>query len=228
MSHKILIIEDEELISSTLQINLELEGYVAKCCNDGLLANELIARYNPDLILLDIMLPHVNGISILEKMKQEGINTPVIYLTAKKDSQDKIKGLKLGAEDYVTKPFDLEELLLRIKNILKRIPSSKNELEIFKFNDFEINFSTFEVIGVSKKIEMLSKREIAFLKLLISNTNKVISRDVVLEQLWTEKENPSSRTIDNYILNFRKIFESNPKEPIHFLSIRGIGYKFHY
>lgn len=226
MPHKILIIEDELLLSNTLQLNLELEGYNAFTCNDGLLAVETIKNKKPDLILLDMMLPNVNGSQILQKLNELNINTPVIFLTAKNNTNDKINGLKLGAEDYITKPFELEELLLRIKNVLKRIPLKENNTDVFSFDACEINFSTFEVKTITGKTETLSKREIAFLKLLVLNAHKVISRDEVLNNLWTKDESPSARTIDNYILNFRKLFEPNPKEPIHFLSIRGIGYKF--
>ena len=226
MPHKILIIEDELLLSNTLQLNLELEGYNALTCNDGLLAVEAIQNTKPDLILLDMMLPNINGSQILQKLNELHISTPVIFLTAKSNSNDKINGLKLGAEDYITKPFELEELLLRIKNVLKRIPLKESDIEVFNFNTCEINFLTFEVKTIAGKTETLSKREIAFLKLLVFNAHKVISRDEVLDTLWTKDESPSSRTIDNYILNFRKLFEPNPKEPMHFLSIRGIGYKF--
>lgn len=228
MAHHILIIEDESLISETLQLNLELEGYQTTVCNNGILAVSMIKQTQPDLILLDIMLPHKNGIDIFEETRKENIHTPVIFLTAKNNLQDKIKGLKLGAEDYITKPFELEELLLRVRNVLKRLPLTEYVEAVFKFGKCEINFSTFEVKTIGGKTETLSKREIAFLKLLTQNSNKVISRDQVLEALWLITENPSARTIDNYILNFRKLFEINPKEPIHFLSIRGVGYKFYY
>lgn len=226
MAYKILIIEDEDLLRNTLQFNLELEGYITTSCSDGLMALKYVKLENPDLILLDIMLPNMNGSAIIQQLRKENIYTPVIFLTAKNNSQDKIQGLKLGAEDYITKPFELEELLLRVKNVLKRIPLKETISEIFKFNACEINFSTFEVKTIHGQIETLSKREIAFLKLLVLNAHKVISRDEVLNTLWTANDNPSSRTIDNYILNFRKLFEINPKEPNHFLSIRGVGYKF--
>lgn len=226
MSFKVLVIEDEKALLETLKLNLELENYVVETCNTGGEALSKIKLFEPDLILLDIMLPGLNGIEIYKHLKEENTSIPVIFLTAKNNAQDKIEGLKLGADDYITKPFDLEELLLRIHNILKRNYPQKQELSVFKFDNCSINFSTFQVIKRDGKTEDLSKREIALLKLLVDNLNNVVSRDEILDKLWTKDENPSSRTIDNYILNFRKLFEVNQKEPIHFLSIRGVGYKF--
>ncbi len=226
MSFKILVIEDEQTLLETLKLNLELENYVVETCNSGATAIEQIKQFKPDMILLDIMLPVLSGVEIYKKLKTEAITVPVIFLTAKNNVQDKIEGLKLGADDYITKPFDLEELLLRINIVLKRNVPQKQESSVFKFENCEINFSTFQVIDIEGKTEDLSKREMALLKLLIDNLNNVVSRDEILDKLWTKDENPSSRTIDNYILNFRKLFEVNQKEPVHFLSIRGVGYKF--
>lgn len=226
MPIKVLIIEDELALQQTLKLNLELEKYQVDTCSSGGDAISTIKNFNPDLILLDIMLPVIGGIEIYKQLKDLKINTPVIFLTAKNNVQDKIEGLKLGADDYITKPFDLEELLLRIQNVLKHNYPKKNETSIFKFENGEINFSTFQVITKEGKIEDISKREMALLKLLTDNINNVVSRDEILDKLWAKDEVSSSRTIDNYILNFRKLFEKNPKEPIHFLSIRGVGYKF--
>jgi len=226
MSFKVIIIEDELALQQTLKLNLELENYVVETCGTGENAISQIKTFKPDLILLDIMLPVLNGVEIYKQLKLLNITTPVIFLTAKNNVQDKIEGLKLGADDYITKPFDLEELLLRIHNVLKRNSPQKQETAIFKFDECEINFSTFQIVNRDGKTEDLSKREMALLKLLADNVNNVVSRDEILDKLWTKDENPSSRTIDNYILNFRKLFEVNQKEPIHFLSIRGVGYKF--
>ncbi len=223
---KVLIIEDELALQQTLKLNLELENYQVDTCSSGSDAISTINDFNPDLILLDIMLPDIGGIDIYKELIKLKINTPVIFLTAKNNVQDKIEGLKLGADDYITKPFDLEELLLRIQNVLKHNYPKKNETSVFKFESCEINFSTFQVISKEGTTEDISKREMALLKLLTDNINNVVSRDEILDKLWAKDEVSSSRTIDNYILNFRKLFEINPKDPVHFLSIRGVGYKF--
>lgn len=226
MVFKILIVEDELALQETLKLNLELEKYQVEACSSGGDAISHVKKFSPDLILLDVMLPVLNGMEIYKQLKDQKNTIPVIFLTAKSNVQDKIEGLKLGADDYITKPFDLEELLLRINNVLKRNKPLASSNDIFSFNGCEINFATFEIKGITGKTETLSKREMALLKLLTDDVNNVVSRDVILDKLWSKDENPSSRTIDNYILNFRKLFEKNPKEPVHFHSIRGVGYKF--
>lgn len=226
MAFKILIIEDEKNLRETLKLNLELESFKVETLESGVNALQMIKSFKPDLILLDVMLPDIDGMTLYSNLKKESIDTAVIFLTAKNSVQDKIEGLKLGADDYITKPFDLEELLLRINNVFKRNKVQEYSKEIFTFDNCAINFATFEVKTVTQTIETLSKREMALLKLLTDHLNNVVSRDEILDKLWTKDENPSSRTIDNYILNFRKLFEKNPKEPVHFHSIRGVGYKF--
>ncbi|MFO0477829.1 MAG: response regulator transcription factor [Bacteroidota bacterium] len=226
MSYKILIIEDEKTLMETITLNLQLENYEVFSLNTGKDAINQIIKITPDLILLDIMLPESNGIEIYKSLLKINLQIPTIFLTAKNNIKEKIEGLKLGAADYITKPFDLEELLLRINNVLKHSIKKKDNLSIYKFNHCEINFSTYIIVKSDGTKETLTKREIALLKMLIENKNAVISRDQIIEKLWTKDENPSSRTIDNYILNFRKLFEINQKNPSYFLSIRGVGYKF--
>jgi len=177
-----------------------------------------------NLVLLDVMLPDINGFDLCKEFKKIEPQTPIIFLTAKNLIQHKIEGLKLGADDYITKPFDLEEMLLRISNLIKR--TQKESFLAFSFGNCEINFQTYEIVDIKGKKQTLSKREIGLLELLTRNVNKVISRDEIINALWDSNENASSRTIDNYILSFRKFFETNPKEPRHFHSIRGVGYKF--
>jgi two-component system alkaline phosphatase synthesis response regulator PhoP len=222
----IFIVEDEKAIQDTLKLNLEIEKYKVITADTGTSAVKIF-KENLDqinLVLLDVMLPEINGYDLYKNFKQQNSNMPIIFLTAKNQNMDKISGLKLGADDYLTKPFDLEELLLRIQNVLKRYPS--NDQKLFSFKNGSINFDTFEITDIKKEKHAISKREIGLLQLLTANENKVISRDTIIEKLWTADENPSARTIDNYILNFRKYFETNPKEPQHFHSIRGVGYKF--
>jgi two-component system alkaline phosphatase synthesis response regulator PhoP len=222
----IFIVEDEESIAKTLELNFKLEDYAVTHALNGTKALEIFKKSPTsfDLILLDIMMPGMNGYDVFEEIKKINKAVPIIFITAKGLASDKIAGLKLGADDYIVKPFDLEELLLRVRNLLKRNNSSAET--VFIFGNCSINFSTYEIIDVKKNKLTLSKREIGLLKLLTSNPNKVISRDTIIETLWQPDENASSRTIDNYILAFRKYFEENPKEPVHFQSIRSVGYKF--
>ena len=231
MQSQILIVEDEENLAGAISLNLELENHKVLIAKSGNAALKLFKEHHSalNLVLLDVMLPEINGFDLCLEFKKINAGVPVIFLTAKNLSSEKIAGLKLGADDYITKPFELEELLLRVNNAIKRNtpferPGARGGA--FTFGNCQINFETFEIKDVKGELQTLSKREIGLLKLLSENANKVISRDEIIEKLWTEKENSSSRTIDNYILNFRKYFETNPKEPLHFHSIRGVGYKF--
>lgn len=222
----ILLVEDEISLASTLALNLELEGFQIIQANTGNKALDLFHQNKSkiNLVFLDIMLPDVNGYTLCKLFKEIKPDLPIIFITARNQTIDKIEGLKLGADDYITKPFELEEVLLRTKNLLKRTQPSDSE--IFKFGSNTINFDSFEVNTFNGETFKLTKREIGLLKILTNRVNKVLSRDEIIEELWHENENPSGRTIDNYIVNFRKMFEKNPKEPIYFLSIRGVGYKF--
>jgi len=224
--HSIFIVEDEESLANTIALNLQLEQYLVIIARSGSEALRIFKANQStiNLVLLDVMLPDINGFDLCREFKSQNPALPVIFLTAKNQTSDKINGLKLGADDYISKPFDLEELLLRISNLLKR--TQKEDVRVFTFGDCEINFHTFEVRDQKGKTQTLSKREVGLLELLTSSPNKVISRDEIIDKLWEADDNASSRTIDNYILNFRKLFENNPKEPQHFHSIRGVGYKF--
>ncbi|MGZ3921165.1 MAG: response regulator transcription factor [Bacteroidia bacterium] len=221
----ILIVEDEENLANTLALNLEMEKFNVMIAHTGPEALNKFNNYSPfNLVLLDIMLPGINGYDLFKEFKKKDPSVPIIFLTAKDQSADKISGLKLGADDYIVKPFELEELMLRINNVIKR--NAKISQAVFTFNNCSINFETFVISDIHGHTSTLSKREIGLLKLLTEGIDKVVSRDEIIDALWEPNENASSRTIDNYILSFRKYFEENPREPKHFHSVRGVGYKF--
>ena len=226
---RILLVEDEEHLAESISFNLEMEGYHVKSVNNGALAVKIFKGEKFNLVVLDVMLPELDGFSVCEAIRLHNANVPVLFLSAKNTSEDKITGLKRGADDYMTKPFNLEEFLLRVQVLIKR-GLSKDErerlTEKYKFRDNEINFVTYEVTGINKKKFHLSKKEIALLKLLIERKNEVVSREQILERVWGYDVYPSTRTVDNFILAFRKYFEPDPKSPKHFFSIRGVGYKF--
>jgi two-component system alkaline phosphatase synthesis response regulator PhoP len=229
MVKRILLAEDEDHLRATLKLNLELEGYFLNAVDDGkkALLEFRAARY--DLLVLDVMLPEMDGYAICEMVRLENMNIPILFLTAKSGSDDRIKGLKLGADDYLAKPFNLEEFLLRVKILLKRSEKRDSLTGIYNqytFDTNSINFLTFEITRVDGIKQQLSKREIQLLKLLIDRKGQVVSREQILEAVWGIDVYPSTRTIDNYILAFRKYFESRPREPRYFHSIRGVGYKF--
>lgn len=220
---KILLVEDENNLASIIKLNLEIENYFVFTSDNGLKAVEIFKTNQPDLVILDIMLPELNGIEVCKQIKKINSDVPILFLSAKSSGSEKIEGLKAGADDYLTKPFNLEELILRVQNLLRRYPVSVKE-DKFEFNGFIINFTTYTIIDSQQNRIELTNREIKLLKLLIARAGQVISRDEIIKQLWTANENPSSRTIDNFILNFRKIFEKNDVKYFH--SIRGVGYKF--
>ena len=227
MNSRILLVEDEENLLKTIRLNLQLEGYEVICAIDGASAVRIFESGGFDLIILDVMLPLLDGFMVCELIRKKDKDIPVLFLTAKSTGEDKIRGLRIGGDDYMTKPFNLEEFLFRVEILLRR--SSKKEksvlLDEFSFGKNNINFITFVAIGVNGTIS-LSKRELELLKLLIERKGEVVSRDEILEKLWGNDAFPTSRAIDNYILSFRKYFEINVRTPIHFFSIRGVGYRF--
>lgn len=223
---RILVVEDEQSLLEMIAFNLELEGYEVRTVANGRKAQELandLAQF--DLVILDVMLPEVSGLDVCRAFRAVS-NVPILFLSAKGTTIDRIAGLKLGANDYLPKPFDLEELLLRVRVLVGNNPKRTivDELTIGKMH---INFGAVEVTNLEtgQKHE-LTKRELELLQFFNQHRDEVVSRDELLNSLWKNDQFPTGRTIDNYILNFRKLFEPDPKNPIYFHSIRGIGYKF--
>ena len=223
---RILLVEDEEQIRKLVKMNLELEGYEVVSVDNGRKAIDIIEGQHFDLMILDVMLPEVDGFQICQKVRLNNTKVGIIILSAKDTSQDRITGLKYGADDYLTKPFNLEELLLRVSNLLKRSSEeSVNELDYYEFGKNKVNFITYEAEGYQGNFRMTQK-EVLLLKMLIERKNEVVSRKEILQNVWGYDVFPSTRTIDNFILNFRKYFEEDPRQPNYFHSVRGVGYKF--
>lgn len=228
MNARILLVEDEEHILEAVKTNLELEEFEVVTATDGARAMELFAGQRFNLVILDVMLPKASGFEVCEKIRLEDLDTPILFLTAKGDSADKVRGLKLGADDYLTKPFNLEELMLRVKVLIKHSmkgTEGESELKSYSFGGNEVNFSTYEAKGVNGNFT-LTKKEAKLLKLLIDRKGEPVSRQQILQYVWGYDVYPSTRTIDNFILSFRKYFEQDQKESRHFHSVRGVGYKF--
>ena len=223
---RILLVEDEESLRDSLKLNLELEDYEVVATDNGKDAIKYFREQHFDLAILDVMLPEVDGFQICEQIRLTNLDLPVIFLTAKDAATDRISGLKRGADDYITKPFNLEELLLRVSNLIRRTSKDPEySPEVYEFGDNRVNFVTYEAEANGKTIS-LTKKEAMLLKLLIDRRNEVVSRQQILQSVWGYDVYPSTRTIDNFILSFRKYFEEDPKNPEYFLSIRGVGYKF--
>jgi len=224
---RILLVEDEANLRQLIQLNLELDGYEVDLAADGKIALDKLGSAHYDLIILDLMLPKISGMDVLTKFRLVNAEIPVIITSAKDTSSDRILGLKSGADDYLTKPFEMEELLLRIHKLLERAQPQiiPKEIETYKFGDNLINFKTFTATNGSQSFELKAK-EVQIMKYLISKKNDVVSRQDILRHVWGYDVFPSTRTIDNFIANLRKYFEPDVKNPVFIKSIRGIGYKF--
>jgi two-component system, OmpR family, alkaline phosphatase synthesis response regulator PhoP len=225
----ILLVEDEENLHEALKLNLELEGYEVSSAYDGVKALNMIQQEYFDLVILDVMLPGTDGISIAETMRIQNNDSPILMLSAKNTSADRVLGLKKGADDYLTKPFNLEELLLRVHKLIEKNKKlqHKNSLgETYVFGKNKIDFKAQEAVNKKGQIIQLSKKETMLLKLLIENKNEVVPREKILQTVWGYNVYPTTRTIDNFILSFRKYFEADSKKPKYFHSVRGVGYKY--
>ncbi|MBY0245829.1 MAG: response regulator transcription factor [Sphingobacteriaceae bacterium] len=225
---KILLVEDEEHLLEAIKLNLELEGYKVHAVKDGKTALKVFKEERFNLVILDVMLPEMDGFQVCETIRLENVETPILFLTAKNTNEDRVKGLKKGADDYLTKPFNLEELILRVAVLVKRSLKADElkELNSYRIGDKTIYFNSFELKLDDGTVIALTKKETMLLKLLVERRNEAVSREQILETVWNYDVYPSTRTIDNFILTFRKYFEKDQKHPIYFHSIRGVGYKF--
>ena len=225
----ILLVEDEENLHEALKLNLELEGYEITSAYDGNEALKAVKDEYFDLMILDVMLPHVDGITVAETIRLSNTELPILILSAKNTSADRVLGLKKGADDYMVKPFNLEELLLRVEKLIrknKQLQDKENIGETYQFGNNIIDFKAQTATTFSKEMIELSKKEAMLLKLLIENKNEVVTREKILQSVWGYNVYPTTRTIDNFILSFRKYFEKDTRNPQFFHSVRGVGYKY--
>ncbi|HYE55668.1 MAG TPA: response regulator transcription factor [Chitinophagaceae bacterium] len=225
----ILLVEDEENLHEALKLNLELEGYAVSSATDGQEALRAIEQEYFDLIILDVMLPEVDGITVTETIRVQNNAVPILILSAKNTSADRVLGLKKGADDYLTKPFNLEELLLRVQKLIdknKKLLDKDFIGDTYSFGRNTIDFKAQEATTKNGERVQLSKKEAMLLKLLIENRNEVVPREKILQTVWGYNVYPTTRTIDNFILNFRKYFEDDSRNPRYFHSVRGVGYKY--
>lgn len=225
----ILIVEDEENLKEALKLNLELEGYEVSCASNGLEALKKLETEFFDLVIMDIMLPEIDGITVTETLRLQNNEVPVLIVSAKSSSADRVLGLKKGADDYLIKPFNLEELFLRVQKLIdknKRINTGTSISGTYDFGGNHIDFKAQQARNYKGELIELSKKEVMLLKLLIENKNEVVSREKILQAVWGYQVFPTTRTIDNFILSFRKYFEQDSRNPQFFHSARGVGYKY--
>ncbi|MEZ5987672.1 MAG: response regulator transcription factor [Planctomycetota bacterium] len=222
----ILVVDDERELAEGLRFNLEHEGFKTIVANDG---EQALARYDesrPDLVLLDVMMPGLNGYKVLEQLREKGERVPVILLTAKSQQADKVTGLDVGADDYVTKPFGLEELLARIRAVLRRSKSDRKPLaDLLRFGDLRIDFKRYVIMRDGAEYP-LSRFEAEILRYLVAHRDEVVTRKDLLTRVWGYTNLPTTRTVDNHIARLRKKVERVAEQPQHILTIHGIGYRF--
>jgi two-component system alkaline phosphatase synthesis response regulator PhoP len=227
--HTVLLVEDEENLHDALKLNLELEGYEITSAFDGHEALKKIEEEYFDLIIMDVMLPGIDGISVTENIRLQNNEVPILILSAKNTSADRVTGLKKGADDYLTKPFNLEELLLRVHKLIeknKKMQDKDSVGDTYSFGKNMVDFKAQEIVTRKGERIQISKKEAMLLKLLIENKNEVVPREKILQSVWGYNVYPTTRTIDNFILNFRKYFEEDSRNPQYFQSVRGVGYKY--
>src|SRR5688572_1789474 len=225
----ILLVEDEENLHEALKLNLELEGFEVSSAFDGASALKAVQGEYFDLIILDVMLPEMDGINVTESIRLTNNEVPILILSAKNTSADRVQGLKKGADDYLTKPFNLEELLLRVHKLIEKSKKMQDKGTVgdtYTFGRNTIDFKAQEVLTRKGERVQISKKEAMLLKLLIENKNEVVPREKILQSVWGYNVYPTTRTIDNFILNFRKYFEEDSRNPKFFHSVRGVGYKY--
>ena len=222
---KILIVEDEPNMVAGLRDNFEFEGYQVITASDGVSGLERALHDSPDLVLLDVMMPRMSGLDVCKQLKLKRPSVPVIMLTARGQEVDKVVGLELGADDYVTKPFSIRELLARVKAVLRRSAAPKKEQEEYAFGDVEVNLRSCQVARKGKALDVSSK-EFELLKYFLCHAGEALSRDRLLEDVWGYDRFPSTRTVDAHIVRLRQKLEPKPDEPRFILTIHGTGYKF--
>jgi len=231
---KILVVEDEEHLAIGIKYNLEAERYDVRVVGDGPAALELFEKEGSaafDLVILDLMLPGMSGYAVCEALRESGSEVPVLILSARTLSEDRVRGFDVGADQYLQKPFDLEELLSRVRNLLSRrrnsggAPEPRATADTYEFGNAHINFDTFEVVVAEQRLRLTSM-EMKLLRYFVENEGLVITRGQLLEHVWGMRTEPTTRTVDNFIVRLRRYFEEDPARPKYFLSVRGAGYRF--
>jgi len=222
---KVLIIEDEPNMVLGLKDSCEYEGYEVAVARNGKEGLEKATTEKPDIILLDVMLPLMSGIDVCRTLRTRGIETPILMLTARSQEIDKVIGLEVGADDYVTKPFSIKELLARIRAHLRRASKQVVDIESFTFGDVELNFKKYAALKSGQALE-LSAREFEILRYLIRRRGEIVTRDQLLDEVWGYRSTPVTRTVDNHIARLRQKIEQDPSEPRHIITVHRLGYRF--
>lgn len=220
----ILVIEDDPSIQLGLKDNLEYESYAVLTASDAESGHRLVREHTPDLIILDVMLPGMSGFELCRRLRNERINTPILMLTARGDEIDRVMGLDLGADDYVTKPFSVMEVMARVRALLRRVNAGAGGTDEVSFGNVEVSFTKYEARKRGRLVT-LARKEFGVLRVLASRHGEVVSRDELLDAVWGQDEFPGSRTVDNHIASLRAKLEDDPHDPRHLITMHGVGYK---
>jgi two-component system, OmpR family, alkaline phosphatase synthesis response regulator PhoP len=223
---RIILVDDEQVLAESIRDALQAAKFEVDLASDGMIGYKKITENSYDLIILDVMMPEIDGIDLCKKIRDLNIITPILFLTVNNDPEDRISGLEAGGDDYLGKPFHLKELILRVNKLIERSRWYRLIKENYEFHDNKVNFGSYELKTWDNHEHTLTYKEAMILKLLIENTNKVISREDILEKIWGYEAYPSTRTIDNFIVRLRKRLERNPEIPEHLHTVRGVGYMF--
>jgi two-component system alkaline phosphatase synthesis response regulator PhoP len=223
---RILVVDDEAHLAAGIRENLEAEGYHADMAHDGRAGLERLRAERFDLAVLDVMMPNMDGLELCAELRRSGNQTPVLFLTVKGDAEDRVRGFEAGGDDYLTKPFHLKELLLRVAAILRRSSWYQATNAALNFGDNRIDFQTYEARAWDGSEHALTHKEAMIMKVLADRAGSIVTREESLDSVWGYEVFPSTRTIDNFIVRLRKRFERNPEAPVHFHTVRGVGYRF--
>jgi two-component system alkaline phosphatase synthesis response regulator PhoP len=222
----ILVVDDEAHLATGIAENLEAEGYRTSVAHDGVAGLERLRAEPFDLVLLDVMMPNMDGLELCARIRSEGVQTPVLFLTVKGDAEDRVRGFEAGGDDYLTKPFHLRELLLRVAAILRRSTWYQSTNSALSFGGNRVDFQTYEAQAWDGSTHALTHKEAMIMKALADRAGSIVTREEILDRVWGYEVFPSTRTIDNFIVRLRKRFERNPEAPAHFHTVRGVGYRF--
>jgi two-component system, OmpR family, alkaline phosphatase synthesis response regulator PhoP len=229
----VLIVDDEPAMAQVLSENLSADGIHVTIASDGERGLELWRSLEPDLVVLDVMMPRLSGFEVCRRMRAAGSRTPVLFLSAKGQPEDRVTGLEVGGDDYLVKPFHLPEFMLRVTNMLRRqawftcdLGTDGTDRSMFQFGGHRVDFRAWTATLSNGRIETLGERELMILKLLVERANQVVSRDEILDVVWGMDTFPSSRTVDNFVVRLRKLFEPDPSRPVYFHTVWGVGYRF--
>jgi DNA-binding response OmpR family regulator len=222
---RILVVEDEPAILRGLVDNLKFEGHEVAAASDGVMGYQLARETRPDLLVLDLMMPRMSGYELCRKLRADGVRTPILILSARGEEADRILGLDIGADDYMSKPFSVRELMARVRALLRRASPRAPAVEMLAYDDVTVDFRRYEARRGTRLLDM-TRKEFGVLRLLAGRAGEVVTRDALLRDVWGYDATPTTRTVDNHVASLRAKLEEDPAQPRHLITVHGVGYKW--